>query len=183
MSLQLLTETEAIKKMVLKAVKDVSSTMLGIQAELVSHKSIQKGDVKESPLGDQNHGIVFGNVGFVGVACGMVYFGMTQESAQKIAAKMLDMTIQEVSEGNALVNDVMGELTNMTAGAFKNQLCDRGYHCRLTIPSIIRGKYFVVEGDDAELREIYSFKINQETVVFELFMKQDTSGDDDEKLL
>jgi len=178
----LLTKTEEIERMVVYAVAEVSSTMLGIEAKLDSHRKVNKGDVSQSPLEDDTSGIVFGNVGFVGIASGMVYFGMTAGTAQRLAAKMLDMSIEEVSDGHALVNDVIGELSNMTAGAFKNQLCDRGYNCRLSIPSIIRGKYFVVEGDEAELREIYSFSLGSEKIVFELFMKLDRDSEDDGRL-
>lgn len=165
--------------MVSHAVKDVAKTMLRMEAELVGHKRVLKGDVSDSPLEALESGIIFGNVGFVGILSGMVYFGMTQDSAQRIAAEMLGMSLEEVSDGHGLVNDVIGELCNMTAGAFKNQLCDRGYNCRLSIPSIIRGKYFVVEGDEAELREVYTFKIGAELVVFEVFMKVDKNSDDD----
>lgn len=167
--------------MVSRAVSDVAKTMLRMEAQLIDHKKVLKGDVSSSPLDEQESGIVFGNVGFVGIVSGMVYFGMAQASAQRIAASMLDMSLEEVSDGHALVNDVIGELSNMTAGAFKNQLCDRGYNCRLSIPSIIRGKYFVVEGDEAELREVFTFKISEEVVVFEIFMKLDSNSQDDGK--
>ena len=178
----ILTQTDLIEGLVTRAVKDVTSTMLDLEAILDFHRRILQGDISESPLSQSDDGIVFGNVGFVGIASGMVYFGMTTKTAQRIAARMLDMSLEEVSDGHALVNDVIGELTNMTAGAFKNQLCDRGYNCRLSIPSIIRGKYFVVEGDEAELREIFVYKVGEETVVFELFMKIDKDGEDDGRL-
>ena len=177
-----LPSSEEIKKMVAHAVQEVTKTMLGVEAVLETHRVVEKGEDSETSLVDDESGVVFGNVGFAGVATGMVYFGMSQAAAQRISAGMLGMTIEEVSEGHALVNDVMGELSNMTAGTFKNQLCDRGLNCRLSIPSIIRGKYFVVEGDEAELREIFGFRINEDLVVFELFMKLDKSGDDDGRL-
>lgn len=168
--------------MVVHAVTDVTRTMLGEEAELRDYRRVQQGEPSESSLVDDEDGVVYGNVGFAGVATGMVYFGMSQSSAVRIASGMLGMTMEEVSDGHALVNDVIGELSNMTAGAFKNQLCDCGYHCRLSIPSIIRGKYFVVEGDEAELREIYEFTIGEDMVVFELFMKLDEGSEDDGRL-
>lgn len=182
MTESILTDTDKIKNMVLHAVTDVTKTMLGKAAELTSYRKVQQGEPSESSLVDDECGVVYGNVGFAGVATGMVYFGMSQDSAVKVAAGMLGMTTEEVSEASSLVNDVIGELSNMTAGAFKNQLCDCGYHCRLSIPSIIRGKYFVVEGDEAELREIYEFSIGEDLVVFELFMKLDLDSDDDGRL-
>jgi len=182
MTVEILNNASVIKNMVIHAVTDVTKTMLGRSSELVNYRRIQQGEPSESSLVNDESGVVYGNVGFAGIATGMVYFGMSQSSAVNVAAGMLGMTTTEVSDGHSLVNDVVGELSNMTAGAFKNQLCDKGYHCRLSIPSIIRGKYFVVEGDEAELREIYEFKIGEDLLVFELFMKLDPDSGDDGRL-
>lgn len=168
-----------IEAMVVHAIKDVCSTMLNQDVELIDRQLIESGENFETKLTAHETNLVFGCVGFAGISSGMVYFGMGADTAVDVTMRMLGMSREEVEESYDLVNDVIGELTNMTSGAFKNQLCDKGYNCRLSIPSIIRGKYFVVEGNAADIRESYSFSFGDSVLVFELFMKIDEGSQDD----
>jgi len=173
---------DEIRFMVEHALKDVFKTMLSIDLELKEFTTMKEGENARSPLSKCDGALVIGNVGFVGRVSGMVYTAMTDGLARKVAMEMLGMSNSELGEEHDLVNDVIGELTNMSAGAFKNQLCDRGLACRLSIPSIIRGKYFVVEGSSAEFRQIYVFGCGEELLTFELLMKRDEEGGDDGQL-
>ena len=47
--------------------------------------------------------------------------------------------------GEAEVNDVVGEATNMLTGGLKSWLCDSGAECAVSTPAIIRGSAFVIE--------------------------------------
>jgi chemotaxis protein CheX len=85
------------------------------------------------------------------------------------------MSLAEIDEaGHEVVNDAVGELTNMTVGTFKNQLADKGFPCKLTIPSILRGSNFSIEPVSSATRRIYRFHVGEHSIVADLLMK---SGD------
>ena len=175
-------DEKEIQVMVERALKDVFKTMLSVDIELKECITPEDDGDNQSPLSKCDGALVIGNVGFVGLVSGMVYIAMTDQLARQVSMRMLGMSAAELGTGHDLVNDVIGELANMSSGAFKNQLCDRGYSCRLSIPSIIRGKYLVVEGSTAQFRQIYVFSYGDEVLTFELLMKMDENGGDDGKL-
>ena len=75
--------------------------------------------------------------------------------------------------GDEVINDAIGELTNMTVGTFKNGLCDAGHPCKLTIPSILRGTNFSIEPISSAVRHIYYFDCAEHRVVADILMKHD----------
>jgi chemotaxis protein CheX len=82
------------------------------------------------------------------------------------------MTEAELDEaGDEVINDAIGELTNMTVGGFKNALCDAGFPCKLTIPSILRGSNFSVEPISTASRYIFSFDCTGHKVVADILLK------------
>jgi chemotaxis protein CheX len=89
-----------------------------------------------------------------------------------VTSQLLGMTDAELDEaGDEPVNDAVGELTNMTVGSFKNGLCDAGYPCMLTIPSILRGSNFCVEPISSAQRHIFRFDCAGHRVVTDILMK------------
>lgn len=87
---------------------------------------------------------VSGSVGFVGEAVtGAVYLHLPAPFAAHVTGAMLGMPAEE-TPGDAEVNDVIGEVTNMLAGGLKSWLCDAGAACALTTPAIIRGTSFQI---------------------------------------
>ena len=168
-----------IEAMVSYAINDVCSTMLHQEVALIDHQLIESGENRGTKLTAHETNLVFGCVGFVGIVSGLVYVGLGADTAVDVSMNMLGMTRDEIEESPDLVNDVIGELTNMTLGAFKNQLCDKGYNCRLSTPSIIRGKYFVVESGAADYRGSFAYSYGDSVIVSELFMKFDEASQDD----
>jgi chemotaxis protein CheX len=71
------------------------------------------------------------------------------------------------------VNDAIGEITNMVVGSFKNSFCDAGYPCKLTIPSILRGRNFCIEPISSAQRHVYNFDCGGHRVVADILMKAD----------
>ena len=62
-------------------------------------------------------------VGFIGGFNGLLYFYLPEKFARIVTSHMLGMKESEVmTEGEEVVNDAIGELTNMTVGVFKNSL-------------------------------------------------------------
>jgi chemotaxis protein CheX len=123
----------AVHEFVVRHLAEVFSTMLTLPA------------VPVAGLAPENaHERVSGSVGFVGeTVTGAVYLHVPAPFAAQIAGAMLGLPAAE-PPGDADVNDVLGEVTNMLAGGLKSWLCDAGAACALTTPAIIRGTSFHV---------------------------------------
>jgi len=101
---------------------------------------------------------LFGSVGFVGDINGLVYLCIPDDFARYAASRILGMSPGEVElGGDDVVKDVIGEVTNMTVGGFKNSLCDVGYPCKLTLPTIVRGDNLSVAAIKGAARHVFAF--------------------------
>lgn len=158
------------QKTLFHAVHEVFKTMVGQTATLLPVTPA------ETPNTLSIHGPqVVGTVGFIGSINGLIYLYLGADFARRVSARLLDMTDAEIDEaGDEVTNDAIGELTNMTVGTFKNQLCDMGFPCRLTIPSILRGSNFSIEPISSTTRRVYRFDINGNTLVADLLMRPDS---------
>lgn len=167
--------SEAVfKDTITRAVQEVFKTMLSMQAIPAEGPEIStaNGQPWEHPVKINGQQVV-GTVGFIGDISGLIYLYMGAEFAMDLAGHILGMTRAEIEEaGDEVVNDAVGELTNMTVGTFKNQLSDQGYPCKLTIPSILRGSNFSIEPITSATRRIYRFNVGGQTLVADLLMKQ-----------
>ena len=135
-----------------RAVATVFGTML--------HRPVRLAETTLAPLAPAATDTqqVIGSVGFVGRINGIVYLSFPEAFSQLATAQILGMSEGEVEmSGPDLVKDVIGELTNMTVGGFKNTLSDLGYPCRLTLPVIVRGHHVAVAAIKSAHREIYHF--------------------------
>jgi chemotaxis protein CheX len=156
-----------------RAVQDVFKTMLGKTATLETSAGsvVADGAPWEHPVQISGQQVV-GTVGFIGDISGLIYLYLEAAFANDVASHMLGMTAAELEEaGDEVVNDAVGELTNMTVGTFKNQLADKGFPCKLTIPSILRGSNFSIEPISSATRRIYRFHIGEHQLVADLLMK------------
>jgi len=115
---------------------------------------------------------VIGNVGFAGDANGIVYLCFNDAFAQHAASHILGMTPAEVAmEGHEVVKDVIGEITNMTTGAFKNALCDFGFPCKLSLPTIVRAEHISIAAIKAAHRGIYLFSCGADHLIADVQVK------------
>jgi chemotaxis protein CheX len=157
---------DLIHKSIVHAVQNVCGTMLKQAATFVEKTS----EPDNSSFRDQPH--VFGCVGFLGKIDGMVYLCITDDFAINAASNILGMSVPEViAEGNAVIKDVIGEITNMTVGSFKNALCDQGYTCKLTLPTIVRGQNLSVSSMKSASRHIFHFQCGGHRLVADIQMK------------
>ncbi len=165
-------DTAQFERMVSNSVSSVFHTMLDLKVDLCGTSSMDCNGVPVDyiPVTARGESLVVGNVGFVGRITGMVYLYMTYHFATRLASRMLGMTEQEV-ESEDMVNDVIGEISNMVVGQFKNQLDQEGYACRLTIPSILRGSNFVVEPVRSAERQVFYFKCGEDDLAYDILMK------------
>ena len=162
-----------IRSHITRAVADVFKTMLARQAELCPNS--HQGQVTTPPPAPCEPAAsvqVVGTVGFLGDISGLIYLHFDLEFARLCTCHMLGMTLEELDEaGDEVINDAIGEITNMTVGSFKNGLCDAGFPCKLTIPSILRGSNFSVEPISSARRHIYRFKCGDYNIVADILMK------------
>ena len=100
---------------------------------------------------------------------GAVYLHLGTPFATRIAAAMLGLEPTDL--GDAEVNDVVGEVTNMLTGGLKSWLCDSGAECAVSTPAIIRGSAFVIEPVPDVAREWLVFECQQHRVVVEIHVK------------
>jgi chemotaxis protein CheX len=142
-----------IQKSITLAMDNVFRTMLKREAVFVEKTSSEA--LQTSGAQFQ----VLGNVAFVGDACGIVYLCLTDGFAAHAVNQVLGSFGGDADlADHDLIKDVVGELTNMTVGGFKNALCDVGYPCKLTLPTIVRGKSVKVSCLKSAVRHIFVFE-------------------------
>lgn len=157
-----------VQDSIVRAVRNVCVTMLKQEASFVekSANTAYEG-FKEKPH-------VFGSVGFVGVIDGIVYLCIPDDFAQEAAARVLDMSLAEVEmSGDEAVRDVIGEITNMTVGGFKNALCNIGFPCKLTLPTIVRGDHLAVASLKGSTRHVFHFDCAGHRLIADIQLKQE----------
>ncbi|HVU23676.1 MAG TPA: chemotaxis protein CheX [Opitutus sp.] len=166
-TIQEITES-IIRDNITHAVSDVFKTMLGRKSALVP-------DAATSAAGDEAARAVpcvVGTVGFIGELNGLIYLHFDASFARVCAQQLLGMSEAEIDEaGDEVVNDAIGEITNMTVGSFKNSLCDAGFPCRLTIPSILRGTNFSIEPISSTSRYVFQFECTGHRMVADILIK------------
>lgn len=170
-----------IRDNITRAVCDVFKTML--------HRNVQlkevcvSGGPDECPPALRDEALaanpqVVGTVGFLGDVNGLIYLYFEGDFAKHCTCHLLGMEPAEVDEaGDEVINDAIGEVTNMTVGSFKNGLSDRGYPCKLTIPSILRGANFCIEPISDSQRFIYAFDCEGRRLVADILLKVGDLGE------
>ena len=118
--------------------------------------------------------LIASSVGFIGNINGVVFLYLEENLSIQLTASLLGSSYEEVDRNDHdAINDALGELTNMIVGTFKNKLCDMGYNCRLTIPSILRGNDFSIESrpNSPVIRRCYEFEAFNKPYVADLLIK------------
>jgi chemotaxis protein CheX len=142
------------------AVPEVFTTMLSMEAEY------QSADI---PLPEFNAQVA-GAVGFTGKLDGVVYVFSTPAFAQFLTGRLLGLSEAEV-DGDEMVNDAVGELTNMVVGHMKSRMCDRGAACVITIPSVVRGSHFSITAVSPTDSRVLHFKCTNGHLLVQVMIK------------
>jgi len=155
-----------------RAVQDVFKTMLGQDISLV--KATERFEPREKgapapPIVNSSHPQVVGTVGFIGEINGLIYLYMSDEFAKIVTSRLLDLA--PGADDDEVINDAIGEITNMVVGGFKSALSHQGLACKLTIPSILRGSNFSVEHISSAERRIYHFDCAGHRFVTDILIK------------
>jgi len=163
-----------VEQMIVSAVEKLFTTMFSQESTLEETIQVQPvGSGGENPrpmVSDKS--VVAAAVGYIGSVNGVIYLYFEEEMAKRLTSQMLGMEMHEVeAEGHETVNDALGEVTNMIVGTFKNKMCDKGFNCRLTIPSILRGNSFIIEHSAEINRTIFRFKVFDSMFAVDMLMK------------
>ncbi len=142
------------------ATQEVFETMLSMQLG-------ERGDVAGFP---ENTNQVVGSVSMAGTVSGTVNIHVSDRFAKVITADMLGMELDEV-DSDEEIHDVVGELSNMIGGDLKSRLCDAGFDCSLSIPSITSGKDFQIESKGWAVNEQFFFEFQEHIALVEAFIK------------
>lgn len=116
-------------------------------------------------------GQIVSSVGFTGTANGVIHLYTGLSLARVITSRMLGLGEAEI-EGDGMVNDAMGELSNIVVGNVKSRLCDQGWPCTLTIPSIVRGQQLSIEAVTDTARRVLGFKNSEHHLLAELMVQE-----------
>ncbi len=157
-----------IQESIANAIQNVCRTLLRQDAPFVDR--VPTAEYERDPLRFQ----LIGNVGFAGEANGMVYLCMSDDFAVYAVGTILGMSATEVRfSGPEVIKDAIGEVTNMTAGGFKNALCDVGFPCKLTLPTIVTGHNLTVATLKGTARHIFRFTCATHVLVADIQIKSD----------
>jgi len=154
------------------ALRNVFSTMLSKNIDFKARYGRDKAGIKPFYSLGSKDPLVVGSIGFVGEANGVVYIYMHQQVAFKIAAAMTGMEEAEVAGEFDIVKDVVGEISNMAIGGFKNGICDMGFNCRVTLPTVLRGSQMEVDSVQSASRDTFHFDFEGQPVVMDLFIQE-----------
>jgi CheY-specific phosphatase CheX len=111
---------------------------------------------------------VIGMVGLAGSITALVCLRVSETFSRRLACAMLDVAPGE-SLPDSDVNDVIGELANITAGKLKSCFRTSGHPCNLSLPTIVRGHTIEMESVSGTLRRSYTFRHGDESIVVEYY--------------
>jgi chemotaxis protein CheX len=160
MTTETLSQIDEVQELAQKAVREVFHTMLSI--DVTPHDPL--------PLPPDSEGEVVSSVGFIGKVTGAVYLYSRVSFARLLTSRMLGIPESEV-DSVEMINDALGELSNMVVGSVKSHLCDRGLACTLTIPSIVRGQKLSVEKPAQVTTRVVAFAYGSHHFLAEIFVK------------
>lgn len=153
-------QIEEVRDLLHASVVEVFGTMLVTEVALVASTNAQASGERR----------VTGSAGFMGQVNGVIYLHMTAAFARVLASRLLGMDEKEF-ENDEMIDDSIGEVSNMVVGAVKSRLCADGFPCVLTMPRIIRGPSFSIGASGYSERRSLGFQCGDEQVVVELRMK------------
>ena len=148
-----------LKVFIVDTINEVFDTMLSMQVSVTD----------AGPRPGMEGSRIVGLVSLVGDVVGSVAVCVDTDFARIITAAMLGMDPNDLEEEE--IHDVIGELSNMIGGDLKSKLCDSGFPCKLSIPSITSGSDFKIEPMEWLQHKCLAVKNGSHTAFVETFIK------------
>ncbi|MCF7668387.1 MAG: chemotaxis protein CheX [Verrucomicrobia bacterium] len=146
--------------LVCQAVRELFSMMLDLEITRIGSESIFENGKPH----------VAASVGLAGDFSGVVFLHSSEEFARRMAGRLLHESAGG-AETDEMINDVMGELTNVIAGHMKSRINDRGCRCAITIPSIVRGSEFKIQTIGIAERIAVAFECDKSRILVEVIVR------------
>ena len=141
-------------------VQDIYSNMLGIE---LMHLPLEV-----DPM-SQFQDCVSAMVGLGGTYSGLVSVHVPTTLARIFTGAMLGMEVDEVDQD---VYDALGEIANMVAGNFKQHISKKGSDIRISTPSVISGKDYIVQCKQCDFINLL-FDFDEEWFVISIALSVD----------
>lgn len=109
------------------SVEEIFATMLGWSCQ------------QDSGPGPDQEEAITAVVGFGGALSGACILRVGIAAARAIVSRMTGL---ESFEGDEIVQDGIGEMCNMLAGAWKGRHAELATHCGLSVPAVITGQAY-----------------------------------------
>jgi CheY-specific phosphatase CheX len=116
-----------------------------------------------------NTALVIGSVGLVGDLNGTINLYIKPDFARNLASRMLGLP-EDRFDGNEMIDDVVGELSNMIAGATKCRLNDSGTPCTSSLPTVNRGNSFVSKPSDRCEERYISIACEDQIIMLQIIL-------------
>ena len=126
------TDGSALEKGLIQDVRNIFSTMMGMDHLLHLPLAVD--------LASNFTDCLSGMVGFAGEYNGLVSLHVSQHLARRIACRLLDAGDSTEED----IEDALGEVANILAGAFKSRLSSDSLAIRLSPPYVVSGKRYVI---------------------------------------
>ena len=163
-----ITET-LIRDYINRAVSDVFKTMLGRVPTFSAQEPLRGDEPLPSPEGHRPQ--VVGTVGFIGDINGLIYLHLDLGFARICTCHLLGMTEAELDEaGDEVINDAIGEITNMIAGSFRTKMATEGDAWAISVPTVTMGSDFYIKPFSNGRRILLPFRMNDNDVYVELIL-------------
>jgi chemotaxis protein CheX len=168
-------DIETLTKLLENAMLRVMQTTAHMNAKFIRRLAPEESSGTPFYKAGSQDPLIVGSIGFTGEANGMVYLYMEMELAAQIAAGITGMTPAEMlhADNHDIVKDVVGEISNMTVGTFKNGICDLGFQCKVTLPTVLRGSQLQVETVSGAQRWTFAFEVMGRPLIADLFIQED----------
>ena len=154
------TTQEQLVSQTIADVQAIFSNMLGID---LMHLPLEV-----DPM-SQFQDCVSAMVGLGGTYSGLVSVHVPSDMAKNFAGAMLGMEVDEVDQD---VFDALGEIANMTAGSFKQHISKGGSDVRISTPSVISGKDYIVQCKQCDSINLL-FDVDEEWFVVSVALSAD----------
>jgi len=143
-----------------RSISDVFDTMLGLEAKPAAYCDLHA----------SGQTIVSGSIRFDGDVTGVFHIHVPAAFARTLASRMLDLPEVEL-EGDEMVNDVIGELSNMIVATVKSHLCDAGASCVLSVPKVAHTNSSRIERRGHVDRRFLTFRCGADQILVEFLMQ------------
>ncbi len=150
-------ENQDINGFIIKKMPQILSTMLSMEFDYSD----------TIPDVSSDAGLMVGRIEFSGNVSGPMQLLVTSESARAMTAARLGSQTENIEEDQEIQN-IISEISNITADHLKTMLTEAGFSCEHTSPSVSNTADPKTDVEDSENFQRFAFIHGEETAIIEL---------------